>query len=190
MKDFFLLEIALSYVLHEASYWRLILIECLRYWILHALALSCRPRGRVHSVNNLGGLYGSENRVPQSEYPMYVNFPYNSKDNKNTIYLVTAMTHAIALEAGQYSQGALKPITPVQLIANIVIYLKKDTLSFYHLTCICHPACIFHHYWEIGISRPIYPPPPPSKQYTTVRGLLSVNVLLAMLITVTLFSSH
>ena len=46
------LEIALSYVLHEASYWRLILIECLRYWLLHALALSCRPRGRVHSVSN------------------------------------------------------------------------------------------------------------------------------------------
>ena len=41
----FFLETALSYVLHEASYWRLILIECLRYWLLHALALSCRPRG-------------------------------------------------------------------------------------------------------------------------------------------------
>ena len=54
------LDIALSYVLHEASYWRLILIECLRYWLLHTLALSCRPRGwgggGVHSVNNLGGL--------------------------------------------------------------------------------------------------------------------------------------
>ena len=66
------LEIALSYVWHEASYWRLILIECLGYWLLHALALSCRPRGRVHSVNNLGGLCV---RVPQSEYPMYVNCP-------------------------------------------------------------------------------------------------------------------
>ena len=43
-----------------------------------------------------------------SEYPMYVNFPYNYKDNKNTmqVYLVTAMTHVIALEAGQSSQGA------------------------------------------------------------------------------------
>ena len=53
--------------------------------------------------------YSSENRVPQSEYPIYVNFPYNSKDNKNTIqvYLVTDMTHVIALEAGQYSQGHL-----------------------------------------------------------------------------------
>ena len=43
---------------------------------------------------------------------MYVNFPYNSKDNKNTIhvqvYLVADMTHVIALEAGQYSQGGTK----------------------------------------------------------------------------------
>ena len=38
------------------------------------------------------------------------------------VYLVTAMTHVIALEAGQSSQGALNPITPVQLITNIVIY--------------------------------------------------------------------
>ena len=52
------------------------------------------------------------------------------KDNRNTIqvYLVTAMTHVIALEAGQSSQGALKPITLVQLITNIVIYFQKDTL--------------------------------------------------------------
>ena len=51
--------------------------------------------------------YASENRVQQSEYPMYVNFPY--KDNKNTmqVYLVTVMTHVIALEAGQSSQGHL-----------------------------------------------------------------------------------
>ena len=43
---------------------------------------------------------------------MYVNFPYNSKDNKNTmqVYLVTAMTHVIALEAGPSSQGELKHI--------------------------------------------------------------------------------
>ena len=101
------------------------------------------------------------------------------------VYLVTAMTHVIALEAGQSSQGALKPITPVQLITNILIYFQKDTLPFYHLTCNCHRACIVHHYLEIGISRPIYPPPL-SKQCTTVRGLLSVNILLAMLITVTL----
>ena len=51
--------------------------------------------------------YASENRVPHSEYPMYVNFPYNSKDNKNNKYLVTDMTHVIALEAGQSSQGHL-----------------------------------------------------------------------------------
>ena len=52
------------------------------------------------------------------------------KDNRNTIqvYLVTAMTHVIALEAGQSSPGALKPITPVQLITNIVIYFQKDIL--------------------------------------------------------------
>ena len=41
MKD--ILEIALSYGLHEASYWGLILIECFRYWLLHALAAD-----RVH----------------------------------------------------------------------------------------------------------------------------------------------
>ena len=51
--------------------------------------------------------YASENRVPQSEFPMYVNSPYNSKDNKNTmqVYLVTDV---IALEAGQSSQGHLR----------------------------------------------------------------------------------
>ena len=100
-------------------------------------------------------------------------------------YLVTAMTHVIALEAGPSSQGALKPITPVQLITNIVIYFQKDTLSFYHLTCICHPACIFPPLLGDRDIKANIPPPPPSKQYTTVRGLLSVNVLLAMLITVT-----
>ena len=59
--------------------------------------------------------YASDNGVPQSECSMY--FPQNSKDNKNTMqdYLVTAMTHVIALDAGPSSQGALKPITPVQL---------------------------------------------------------------------------
>ena len=40
------------------------------------------------------------------------------------------MTHVIALEAGQSSQGALKPITPVQLITNIAIYLKKIHCNF------------------------------------------------------------
>ena len=59
------------------------------------------------------------------------------------VYLVTIMTHVMALDAGQSSQGALKPITPVQLITNIVIYLQKYTLSFYHLSCLGHPACIF-----------------------------------------------
>ena len=98
-----------------------------------------------------------------------VNFPYNSKDNKNTmqVYLVTAMTHVIALEAGQTSQGALKPITPVQLITNIVLYFQKDTLSFYHLTCICNPACIFPPLLgdrDIKINTP----PPHSKQCATV----------------------
>ena len=29
------------------------------------------------------------------------------------VYLVTAITHVIAVEAGQSSQGVLKPITPV-----------------------------------------------------------------------------
>ena len=109
------------------------------------------------------------------------------------VYLVTAITHIIALEAGQSSQGALKPITPVQLMTNIVIYMyfQKDTLSFYHLTCICHPACIFPPFLgDRDIKANIPPPPPPSKQCTTVRGLLSVNVLLAMLITVTVFTSH
>ena len=113
------------------------------------------------------------------------------KDIRNTIqvYLVTAMTHVIALEAGQSSQGAPKPFTPVQLITNIVIYFQKDTLSFYHLTCICHPACIFPQLLgDRDVKANI--PPTPSKQCTTVRGLLSVNVLLAMLITVTVFSSH
>ena len=106
------------------------------------------------------------------------------------VYLVTAMTQVIALEAGQSSQGTLKPITPVQLITNIVIYFQKYTLSFYHLTCICHPACIFSPLLgDRGIKANI-PPPPPSKQCTAVRELLSVNVLLAMLITVTVFSSQ
>ena len=110
--------------------------------------------------------YASENRVQQSEYPMYVNFPCNSKDNKNTmqVYLITAMTHVIALEAGPSSQGTLKPITPVQLITNSVIYFQKDTLSFYHLTCICHPACIFPPLLgDRDIKANIPPPPPASK---------------------------
>ena len=78
------------------------------------------------------------------------------------VYLVTAMTHVIALEAGQSSQGALKPITPVQLITNIVIYFQKDTLSFYHLICICHPACIFPQLLgDRDINANIPPPPPP-----------------------------
>ena len=143
------------------TYWRLILIECLRYWLLHALALSCRPRGGC-TRSAIWVDYASENRIPQSEYPMYVNFPYNSKDNKNTmqVYLVTAMTHVIALEAGPSSQGALKPITPVQLITNIVIYFQKDTLSFYHLTCICHPTCIFPPLLGDRDIKANIPPPP------------------------------
>ena len=98
----------------------------------------CHAEGGGCTRSTIWVDYASENRVPQSEYPMYVNFPYNSKDNKNTmqLYLVTAMTHVIALEAGPSNQEALKPITPVQLITNIVIYFQKDTLSFYHLTCM------------------------------------------------------
>ena len=89
------------------------------------------------------------------------------KDNRNTIqvYLVTAMTHVIALEAVQSSQGALKPITPVQLITNIVIYFQKDTLSFYHLTYLCHPTYIFPPLLEdrkIKANIKNAPPPPPS----------------------------
>ena len=90
-------------------------------------------------------------------------------------YLVTAMTHVIALEAGPSSQGALKPITPVQLITNIVIYFQKDTLSFYQLTCICHPACIFPLLLDIKANIP-----PPPQQVSCF----------AMLITVKVFSSH
>ena len=99
--------------------------------------------------------------------------PYNSKDNKNTmyVYLVTAMTHVIALEAGQSSQGALKPITTVQLITNIVIYFQKDTLSFYHLTCICHPACIFPPLLgDRDIKANIPPPPPPASNAQQCEG--------------------
>ena len=109
--------------------------------------------------------YASENRVPQSEYPMYVNFPYNSKDNKNTIqvHLVTDMTHVIALEAGQSSQEALKPITPVQLITNIVIYFQKYILSFYHSSCLCHPTCIFPLFLGDRDIKVNIPPPPPQQ---------------------------
>ena len=74
------------------------------------------------------------------------------------------MTHVIALEAGQSSQGALKPITPVQLITNIVIYFQKDTLSFYHLTCLCHPACIFPPLLRDRKIKVNINNPPPTKQ--------------------------
>ena len=97
------------------------------------------------------------------------------KDNRNTIqvYLVTAMTHVIALEAGQSSQGALKPITPVQLITNIVIYSQKDTLTFYHLTCLCHPACIFPPLLgdrNIKANIKNAPPPPPTSNVQQCDG--------------------
>ena len=86
------------------------------------------------------------------------------------VYLVTALTHVIALEAGPSSQGALKPITPVQLIANIVIYFQKDTLSFYHLTCICHPACIFSPlFGDRDIKANIPPPPPQQAMHNSAR---------------------
>ena len=85
-------------------------------------------------------------------------------------YLVTAMTHVIALEAGPSSQGALKPITPVQLITNIVIYFQKDTLSFYHLTCICHPTCIFPPLLgDRDIKANIHPPPPQQAIHNSAR---------------------
>ena len=65
-----------SYVLHEASHWRLILIECLRYgyfmlWPCHA----GQGEGAFGHRSTIWVDYASENRVPQSEYPMYVNFP-------------------------------------------------------------------------------------------------------------------
>ena len=102
------------------------------------------------------------------------------------VYLVTVMTHVIALEAGQSNQGHL---SLVQLITNIGIYFQKYTLSFYHLSCLCHPACVFPPLLEDREIKANIPHP--SKQCTTGRGLLSVNVLLAMLITVTvLFSSN
>ena len=49
-----------------------------------------RPRTESHSLSLI-----------------YVNFPYNSKDNKNTMqaYLVTVMTHVIALVARQLARG-------------------------------------------------------------------------------------
>ena len=112
--------------------WNIILASD-SYWMLEILVTSCS--GLVMQAKGGGGCtrstiwvdYASENRVPQSECPMYC--PHNSKDNKNTMqdYLVTAMTHVITLEAGPSSQGALKPITPVQLITNIVIYFQKYT---------------------------------------------------------------
>ena len=91
--------------------------------------------------------------------------PLRGRGNKNTmqVYLVTAMTHVIALEGGPSIQGALKPITPVQLITNIVIYFHKDTLSFYHLTCICHPACIFPPLLGDRVYQGQYTPPPPQQ---------------------------
>ena len=79
--------------------------------MLEILVTSCsglvmQTKGRMHS-SAIWVDYASENRIPQSEYPMYVNFPYNSKDNIMQDYLVTAMTLVIALEAGPPSQGAL-----------------------------------------------------------------------------------
>ena len=74
------------------------------------------------------------------------------------------MTHAI-LEAGQPSQGALKPITPVQLITNIVIYFQKRYIVMLSLmlSCMCHPACIFPPLLEYReIKANITPPPPAS----------------------------
>ena len=118
------------------------------------------------------------------------------KDNRNTIqvYLVTAMTHVIVLEAGQSSQGALKPITPVQLITNIAIYFQKRYIVILSFdmslsSCLYIPPLLGDRKIKSNIKNSP-PPPPPNKQCATVRGLLSVNVLLAMLITVTVFSSH
>ena len=110
------------------------------------------------------------------------------KDNKNTIqtvqvYSVTVMTHVFVLEAGVSNQGTLEPTTPVQLITNTV-------LSFGMSPSACLSVFFHLHHWEIGIARPIQPTHTPIKQCTTGRGLLSLNVLLAMLIIVTVFSSH
>ena len=85
------------------------------------------------------------------------------------VYLVNAKTHVIALEAGPSSQGALKPITPVQLITNIVIYFHKDTLSFYHLTCICHPTCIFPPLLGDRDVKANIPPPPQHAMHNSAR---------------------
>ena len=118
------------------------------------------------------------------------------KDNRNTIqgYLVTAVTHVIALEAGQYRQGALKPITPVQLIINIVIYFQKDTLSFYHLTCLCHPAYIFPPLMgdmKVKANTKNAPPPPP-KQAMRNSARVAICECLACYVnnSYKIFSSH
>ena len=112
------------------------------------------------------------------QFPIYI---CNSKDNKNTmqVYLVTAMTHVIALEAGQSSQGALKPITSVQLITNIVIYFQKCTLSFYHLSCLCHPACIFPSFLGDRDIKANIPPPPPPQQAMHNRARVAICECLA-----------
>ena len=53
-------EIAPCPALYVTSYWRLILIECLRGWLLHgtssALVMLGGGGGGVHSANILGGL--------------------------------------------------------------------------------------------------------------------------------------
>ena len=107
------------------------------------------------------------------------------------VYLVTVMTHVIALEAGQSSQGALKPITPVRLITNIAIYFQKYTLSFYHLSCLCHPACIFP---PLSGDREIKAniPPPPPQQAMHNRARVAICECLACYVndSDSIFSSH
>ena len=79
--------------------------------MLEILVTSCS--GLVMQVKGedaLGQQFGWIMRLrteSRTQNTPYVNFPYNSKDNKNTmqVYLVTDMTHVIALEAGQSSQG-------------------------------------------------------------------------------------
>ena len=86
--------------------------------------------------------------------------------HKNTmqVYLVTVMTHVIALEAGPSSQGALKPITSVQLITN-----NKRYIVILLLTCICHPACIVPPLLGDRDSKANTPPPPQQAMHSSAR---------------------
>ena len=174
MKDIFRdsskLWITWSIILASDSYWMLeiLVTSCSGGWPsasplgLHdkARLLPCHAgQGGGCTRSTIWVDYASENRVPQSEY--------NSKDNKNTmqVYLVTVMTHVIALEAGPSSQGALKPITSVQLITN-----NKRYIVILLLTCICHPACIVPPVLGDRDIKANIPPPPPASNAQQCEG--------------------